>query len=73
MIDKPSMAASVKTRRDRRRALEIALCQITAIRDAEERYMDNIPENLCGSINYEVAEQAVSALDEIIEMMGDVY
>ena len=64
---------SVKTRRDRRRALEIVLRHLIAIRDAEEQFMDNVPDNLCGSEHYEIAEQAVSALDDIIEMLDEVY
>ena len=64
---------TVKTRRDRKRFLETNITQITAIRDAEDRFMDNIPENLCGSAQYEIADQAVSLLDEIIEMMREVY
>jgi hypothetical protein len=70
---KTTAALSVKTRRDRRRALESVLNQVIAIRDAEEQYMDNVPENLSGSESYEIAEQAVSVLDEVIEMLHEVY
>ena len=63
----------VKTRRHRKQALEVILQQIIAIRNAEADYMDRVPDNLCGTENYEVAEDAVSVLDEIITMMEEVY
>ena len=63
----------VGRRRDRRLALEAVICQVELIRDAEELYMDRVPDNLCGSESYEIAEQAVSILDEVIPMLGEVY
>ena len=63
----------VGTRRDRRKAIDVVIRWVESIRDAEERYMDNVPENLCGSENYEIAEQAVSILDEVITMLYEVY
>jgi hypothetical protein len=63
----------VGKRRDRRSAVDVVIRWVELIRDAEERYMDNIPENLCGSENYYIAEQAVSTLDEVITMLCEVY
>ena len=71
--DKSISILSVKTRRDRKRSLEVVLSLAIAIRDAEEQFMNNVPENLCGSANYEIAEQAVSTLNEIIDLMDEVY
>ena len=66
-------AFSTKTRRDRRRALLTILEQITAIRNDEEQYMINVPESLRCTESYALAENAVSVLDDIIDMIGDVY
>ena len=37
---------------------------LSAIKDEEEEYRDNMPENLQGSEKYEQADQACSALDD---------
>lgn len=39
------------------------------IRDDEQEYLDNIPENLLGSVRYDNAESAVDALDEAIDAL----
>lgn len=56
--------------------LEELKTSIESVRDEEQEYMDNMPENLQGSERYGVAEQAVdnldsaaSSIDEIIEAM----
>lgn len=69
----PATLLPIKTRKNRRHALLAAIQQIELIRDAEERYMDNTPDNFCGTESYEVAEDAVSTLDEVIPMLYDVY
>ena len=63
----------VDTRRKRRRVLEAVARHVAAIRDGELHYMNNVPENLCGSESYKTAEGAVSVLDEIIIMLNEVY
>jgi hypothetical protein len=57
------------TRRQRRTAIQAIIKQLEQIRDGEERYRDNIPENLQGSIVYDKAEELVSLLDEAIDLM----
>ena len=69
----PATLLPVKTRKNRRQALFAAIRQIELIRDAEEQYIDNTPDNFCGTESYEVAEEAVSMLEEVIPMLYDVY
>jgi len=64
---------SVKTLKDRRKAAAFVHNIITALLDAEERYIGNAPENLCGSQPYEMAEERVSKLQEVLDAMDDVY
>jgi predicted RNase H-like HicB family nuclease len=40
---------------------------------AEASYMENIPENLKNGSLYETAEEAVSALEEAINLLTEVY
>jgi hypothetical protein len=57
----------------RRKAVEHILTQLEAIRDAEEQYKVNIPENLRTSTRYANAEQAVETLDEAIELLEEAF
>jgi hypothetical protein len=61
------------TRRRRRYSIKAILKQLEQIKAHEERYRDNIPENLQGSIVFDNAEQSVSFLDEAMELLGSVY
>ena len=63
----------IATRSDRRKALTNIIRQIEMIRDAEEKYKENMPENLKNSSRYESAEQAVLTMDEAIGLLGEVY
>lgn len=45
--------------------------RLELLRDEEEEYMENIPENLQGSERYEKAEAAVSALDSAVSSLED--
>ena len=40
---------------------------VEEIRDEEEEYMENMPENLQGSERYEIAEAAVDALSSAVD------
>jgi hypothetical protein len=57
-----------KARRNQIAEVEGKLAEIleslSAIKDEEEEYRDNMPENLQGSDKYELADQACSALDD---------
>ena len=60
-------------RRKRRNAVKSILLHVTAIRDAEQNYLDNVPDNLQGSESCEIGECAVEILDEIINLLDDIY
>ena len=61
------------TRGKRRAASQYFVEQYEQIRDAEESYRDNIPENLQGSAAYESAEQTVAALDNALEALSEAF
>jgi hypothetical protein len=61
------------TRHKRRDAVSVVLACLSAIREAEQSYLDNVPENLQSSESFEVGECAVDALDEIIGLLAEVY
>lgn len=65
--------------RVRRRSLQILLdklmevsSELENIKDEEEEYLLNIPENLQSSERYETAETAVDSLDDVISTLEDV-
>ena len=60
------------TRKRRCAAIQTIVKQLEKIRDWEERYRDLIPENLQGSIVYDRADELVSLLDEVIDLMAAV-
>ena len=61
------------TRKLRRRAVEAMISQMELLTLAEERYRDNIPENLQGSARYDEANRCVDAANEAIEYMREIY
>jgi hypothetical protein len=65
--------APPETRQLRRKALKTLVQQLESIMGAEQRYMENIPENLQNSRMYESAEQSVSALEEALCILAEVY
>ena len=70
---KRSKSGDYNERRHRRKAVGDIVTQLEAIRDAEEQYKENIPENLRASSRYETAEQAVETLDEAIELLEAAF
>lgn len=66
-------AVKVATRRQRRATVKVILSQIEQLLFAEECYRDNIPENLQGSKWFESAEQSIAVMQEIIELLEEVY
>lgn len=42
------------------------------VKDEEQDYFDNIPENLRNSERYEKAENAVAALDDALSMFDEI-
>jgi O-succinylbenzoate synthase len=63
----------VSTKRKRRRAIEEMASRMEAIRYAQECAKDNMPENLHGSAAYEAAEESVGKMDEVIELLMEIY
>ena len=63
----------LSTRRKRRRTAELVVGLLVKIRDAEERYMENIPENLQSCENYANAECSLEILDDVICALSDAY
>ena len=63
----------VDTRRQRRNAMKSLLATLERIRDAEESYRDNIPENLSGGSAYGVADECVSVLSEGFDVLETAY
>ena len=61
------------TRRKRRVAVASMLQQLELIRDAEEEYKENIPENLQASSVNQNAEDAIEALEDAIEKLELAY
>ena len=72
-VNTSSTKADYDTRRKRRNSVKRILLCLTSIRDAEQNYLDNVPENLVNSESFEVGECAVDALDEIIGLLAEVY
>ena len=71
-LKKRAPSPDYSTKRKRRLAVQRIIRQLEQIRDFEELYHDKIPENLGNSMVYENADQAVSALEEVIEML-DIF
>ena len=66
-------AENYDSRRKRRDAIKTVIACVSAISAAEQMYLENVPENLQGSESFEVGENAVDALDEIIDLLTEVY
>ena len=60
------------TKAGRRKLLFSILQQLEQIKDAEETYMDNIPENLQSSVRYESAEDCVSGIEAAIDALNNM-
>jgi hypothetical protein len=70
---KPAGADAVSDRGKRRKLVSALIRQMGQIRDAEEAYLSNIPENLQGSSRHEAAEHSISTMDEAIILLEDIY
>jgi len=66
-------ANDFSSRRQRRSAVKSIALQMERIRDAEERCRDNIPDNLQGSSVYDAADELVSLLGDVIDMLNSIY
>ena len=73
MVKQSQIVASYDTRRMRREAVKDIVKQLIKIREAEQKYLDNVPDNLHSSECFEIGENAVDIFDEIIGLFADVY
>jgi hypothetical protein len=62
-----------KTRADRRDSVKTLIAKLEQIRDAEDTYMDSIPDNLQSSPNFDAAEISVTALTEALDLLINAY
>jgi hypothetical protein len=72
-VPAPAPRITTKTRGQRRKATMIVISELEAIKDAEETYMDNIPENLRSGPAREAAELSVQTLEEAIALLEDAF
>jgi hypothetical protein len=70
---KRNPAPDYSTRCARRAAMMRIVQQMEQIMAAEERYRDNIPENLRGSFVLEKADDCISLLEECLELLSSIY
>jgi hypothetical protein len=61
------------TKRQRRAAVKSIVQELERIKAAEEHSRDSIPENLQGAEIFENADQCVSSLEEVIELLESIY
>ena len=66
-------ASGFGTRRERRETVRSMISILSAVRDAERRCLDNVPDSLQSTDSFESGEHAVDALDEAIGLLADVY
>jgi hypothetical protein len=70
---KPAAMDLISTKQKRRKLVNDIIRQMKQIRDAQEQARDHIPENLQGGSTYEAAHESISLMDEIIELLENVY
>ena len=61
------------TKRQRRAALKDIVEQLERIQVAQEQCRDSLPENFQETVAFENAEQCVSTLEEVIELLRSIY
>jgi hypothetical protein len=61
----------IASRRQRRNAVNAILLALRRIRDAEDAYRSNIPENLQSGPAFEASEVSVDALSDAIDILSD--
>ena len=64
---------NIRIRSERKKRVKDLVQRLDQIRAAEERYMENIPQNLQNSQFYENAEHAISAIEEAIQLLETAY
>ena len=72
-LEAKTAMASFKTLRERRRIMVTIYTLLTEIRNAEEAFIYNMPENLQNSCRYDYAVERLEKLDDLIDLIGDIY
>jgi flagellar biosynthesis chaperone FliJ len=62
-----------ENRKLRRKAVKSIVSQLEDIRDAEDEYKENMPNNLKSSSRFSNAEKAIEMLDEAIEQLNESF
>ena len=70
---KPTSAYDVSTRKRRRRIVATVAHMMEQVRDGEICSHENVPENLQGSSAYESAEESISVIENVIELLDTIY
>ena len=70
---KGDYSPDLSVRRQRRAATRSIIQQLNRVKDNEETYRDNIPENLQGSNAFDSSEQCISTLYEAIDLLDSAY
>jgi hypothetical protein len=73
LVQKKQKDTAYSERRHRRKAVKSIISQLAAIRDVEEQYKENIPENLRNSSRFSDAEHAVESLDSALELLSEAF
>ena len=60
-------------RRRRRKLVAGIIAQMEQLIVAEETYKDSVPENLQGAKWHEAAEHSLAVMQEIIDLLHDIY
>lgn len=69
MTPKNMPLSDYSTKRKRRAAVEYIIKQLERIKEHEEKYRDNMPENLQNSEAYEAAEEYIEYLEEALDVL----
>jgi len=73
LSEKAAKQASYDTRRKRRHHIDLMIRQLEAIKNHEDVYMNNIPDNLQAGQAYEDAGQAIDTMEQALELLKDTY
>ena len=66
-------APDYSTRRRRRSAIKTIIKELEQMKACEERSLENTPENLVGSAAFDIAEEAIASLDDVIDALRSFW
>jgi len=73
MANKNKRSPEYSTKRQRRAAVKTIVQQLERIKEAEEQCQNAIPENLQGTVIFENADECISSLEEVIDLLRSIY